>query len=76
MAGSLSLEETVLKFNEVDGLKFGDFVVRTGEHTPFYIDMRVIWSYPKIVVSGTSSNIYIIAGECGYQSALADTMHL
>ena len=46
----LTLEEIVLKLFDVEGLKFGRFVMRTGEVTPLYIDMRVIWSYPDLVV--------------------------
>ncbi|ELT91051.1 hypothetical protein CAPTEDRAFT_174437 [Capitella teleta] len=48
---SLSLQELVLKLFDVKGLKFGRFVMRTGEVTPIYIDMRVIWTYPELVVS-------------------------
>ena len=47
----LTLEEVVLKLYDVEGLKFGSFTMRTGEVTPVYIDMRVMWSYPDIVVS-------------------------
>lgn len=50
MAPCMSIEEIILNLFEVEGIKFGDFVVRTGEHSPVYIDMRVIWSYPKLVV--------------------------
>ena len=46
-----TMEELVLRLFEVSGLKFGNFTVRTGETSPVYIDMRVIWSYPDIVVS-------------------------
>jgi uridine monophosphate synthetase len=47
----LSLPELVLRLFDVNGLKFGNFKMRTGEMTPIYIDMRVIWSYPELVVS-------------------------
>ncbi len=48
---SLSLDDLILELYNVEGLKFGSFTVRTGEVTPVYIDMRVIWSYPHLVVS-------------------------
>ena len=54
---SLSLQELVLRLFDVNGLKFGRFVMRTGEVTPVYIDMRVIWSYPELVVS---VDIYVL----------------
>ena len=50
MANQQKLEELVLRLYDVEGLKFGSFTMRTGEVTPVYIDMRVIWSYPDIVV--------------------------
>ncbi|CAH1773530.1 unnamed protein product [Owenia fusiformis] len=43
------IDTFLLEFMDVGGIKFGDFVMRTGEHSPIYIDMRVIWSYPKLV---------------------------
>ena len=50
MASCLTLEEIILKLYDIGVFKFGDFQVRTGEHTPFYINMRVIWSFPDVVV--------------------------
>eukprot|EP00914_Ancora_sagittata_P012978 GHVO01025127.1.p1 GENE.GHVO01025127.1~~GHVO01025127.1.p1 ORF type:complete len:229 (+),score=21.08 GHVO01025127.1:2-688(+) len=47
----LTLPELVLKLFDVKGLKFGSFTMRTGEVTPIYIDMRVIWTYPELVIS-------------------------
>ena len=47
---ALSIEDTICKLFDVDGLKFGKFTMRTGEMSPVYVDMRVIWSYPDIVV--------------------------
>ena len=51
MSPQLTLSELILELFDVEGLKFGSFTMRTGEVTPVYIDMRVIWSYPKLVVS-------------------------
>ncbi|XP_013379530.1 uridine 5'-monophosphate synthase isoform X1 [Lingula anatina] len=51
MAGMLSIDEIVIHLFEVQGLKFGNFTMRTGEQTPVYIDMRVICSYPKLTSS-------------------------
>ena len=45
------IEDVILQLFDVKGLLFGDFTVRTGESSPVYIDMRVIWSYPNLVVS-------------------------
>ena len=51
MASGMSIEEIVLKLHDIGVFKFGNYEIRTGEKTPFYINMRVIWSYPDIVVS-------------------------
>jgi len=49
MAPGMTLEQLTLRLFEVEGLKFGSFTMRTGEVSPVYVDMRVIWSYPDIV---------------------------
>jgi hypothetical protein len=46
----LTEEQIVLKMYDVGGFKFGGYTMRTGEVTPVYIDMRIVWSYPDLVV--------------------------
>lgn len=48
---SKELKDIILRLNDVGCFKFGQFRMRTGEITPCYVDMRVMWSYPDIVVS-------------------------
>ena len=45
------IEMLVVQLFNVNGLKFGEFFMRNGEVSPVYIDMRVIWTYPDIIVS-------------------------
>ena len=63
MSEKVSLESLIVELYNVHGLKFGSFTMRTGEITPVYVDMRVIWSYPKLVVRKYVFllNTYIIA---------------
>ncbi len=51
MADGMLLEELIEKLYDIGGFKLGTFTMRTGEITPFYIDMRIIWSHPDVVVS-------------------------
>lgn len=42
--------ETLLeKFNEVKGIQYGDFLLKSGQRSSIYIDLRVIVSYPELL---------------------------
>lgn len=45
------VENLVLKLYDVGAVKFGDFVTKIGIKTPVYFDLRVMVSYPQIMVS-------------------------
>jgi len=51
------LKEWAIQLYDIEALKFGDYEIKIGFRTPIYFDLRVIISYPQLMVS-ISCNMY------------------
>ena len=46
-----NLKDLAVELYDVGAIKYGSFTTKVGLQTPIYIDLRVIFSYPSLLVS-------------------------
>lgn len=46
---SKGAEQLVVALHTIGAFRFGDFVLKDGRHSPFYVDLRGLISYPEVL---------------------------
>lgn len=49
MSSSQGVKDLVVALHEIGAFRFGDFVLKDGRHSPFYVDLRLLVSNPKVL---------------------------
>ncbi|KAI8784002.1 uridine 5p-monophosphate synthase [Biomphalaria glabrata] len=62
-----AIQSLILRLHEINAVKFGDFKLKSGIQSPVYFDLRVIISYPDVMVN-VANLLWEKVAHCNYQS--------
>ena len=55
-------EKLILELYKIGAIKFGTFTLKSGEISPYYIDLRFLCSYPRVLKNIASAFAKILSG--------------
>ena len=55
-------EKLILELYKIGAIKFGQFTLKSGEISPYYIDLRFLCSYPRVLKNVASTFAKVLSG--------------
>lgn len=62
MSSTDHASELILALHEIGAFRFGDFVLKDGRHSPFYVDLRLLVSHPAVLAQAAHELLRCSAG--------------